>query len=62
MAYLNLKIVFIGFRADLDFFHLNNGLFLLGLLGPLVLLVFEFPKIHDLANRRISIGSHFDKI
>jgi hypothetical protein len=59
---LDLQIVFIGLRADFDLFYLDDGLFFLGLLSPLVLLVFEFAKIHDLADRRFCVWSHLNKI
>jgi hypothetical protein len=62
MADFHLKIVLVGLRTNLYLLYLDHGLLLFRLLGPLVLLVFEFSVIHYLANRGIGIRGHFNEI
>jgi hypothetical protein len=62
VAQLDLVIVFVGTRAQLDFLHLHLFLLQLGFVGALLLLVFEFAVIHDAANRRLRRGGDLDQI
>ena len=62
MPDLDLQIVFIRLGTDLDFLHLNDRLLFLGFLRTLALLILELSVVHDLANGRVCIGSHFHQI
>ena len=48
---LEVVIVHIDFRPELDLLDLDHPLMLLGLASALLLLVLILPKIHDLADR-----------
>jgi len=62
LVFFKYKIVVIGSHADSDTFHI--GFFLLGFILPFFFgfLILVFPKIHDLANRRISLGRYFNQV
>ena len=62
MLDLEVEIMLIRTWPHFDFFNLDIGLLLFGFLGFFTLLVFEFPIIHDLANRRIGVRRHFYQV
>ena len=59
---LELEIVLVGLRAELNLLELHLNLFLFCLLHLLALLILEFAEVHDPANRRNRSGRNFDKI
>jgi hypothetical protein len=59
---LGLIVVFVGLRADLDFLELDDGLLLSGFLLLFLLLILEFPEIHDAADRRLGAGRHLHQV
>jgi hypothetical protein len=52
----------IDLGTQLNFFHLVGMLVFLGLFFALGLLVAKFAKVHQPADRRGSIGRHFDQV
>ena len=62
MFELGLKIVLIGFWADLDLFDLDHGLLFPGFLLFFLLLVLELSEVHDPANRRFGVRRHFNQV
>src|SRR5713101_4276679 len=62
LAHLRLQIVLIGPRSQLDFLEMRTLLMLLGGMGFLAQLILVLAEVHDLADRRLRHGRHFDKI
>ena len=62
MLDLEIQVMVIGFRSDLDLFNLHLHLFLLGLLLFFVLLILELAIVHNSANRRIGGGGYLNQI
>nr|ABZ07524.1 hypothetical protein ALOHA_HF4000ANIW137I15ctg3g7 [uncultured marine microorganism HF4000_ANIW137I15] len=62
VAPLELKIVFLRFRAHFDFLDVNDLLPLLGIVRALALLIFKAAIIHDPANGRFTVRGHFHQI
>src|SRR5688572_3531511 len=59
---LEVVVVLVHLRAELDFLHLDHALMLLGLAGPLLLLVLVFAEIHDSAHRRHGSRRDLDQV
>jgi hypothetical protein len=61
---LKLKLIIMGinFRVNFNLFHLNHRLFPLGIMRSFLLLIPEFPVIHDFTYRRISSRRDFHQI
>ena len=59
---LGLDVMLVCFWSDPDFFDNDLMLLLLGLVVLFLLLIFEFAKVHDLANRRLCLRCDFNQI
>ncbi len=62
MPRLELEVMGIDLRPELDLLHLDLMLFLLRLPRLAGLLVLEFPVVHDPADGRPRLGSDLDEI
>ena len=62
VAQLDLVVVFVRTRAELDFLDLNLLLLELLLMLPLLFLVLEFAEIHNPANGRLRHRSNLNQI
>ena len=62
MSLLGVVVVDADLRPELDLLHLDLALVLAGLLRLLLLLVLVLAVIHDLGDRRVSLGGHFDEV
>src|SRR5262249_4251229 len=62
MLHLEIVVVLIGHRTELDLFDLDDDLFLLGFVRSLFLLVKILAEINDATNRRLGLGRDFDQI
>ena len=62
MVLLGFVVVIVHVDAELHFFDRDRLLVLLGLALFLLLLVQEFPIIHDAANRRLRCGGNFYQV
>ena len=62
MGHLEIVIMVVDLGAHLHFFELHLVLLLLGFARPAVLLVLEFPVVHDPAHRRSCRGRNFDQV
>ena len=62
MLKFKLVIMFIYLRSNFDFFYLNNRLFFLGFMSPLLLLIPELPIIHNFTDRRFGIGRDLHQV
>src|SRR4029077_4801703 len=61
-AHLDRVIVVIDARAQLDLFDLDDLLLFTGFVLFLLFFILELAVIEDLADRRIGIGPHLDKV
>lgn len=62
VAHFDFIVIAIGVRAELDFFDLDDLLFLTGLSFFLLSLVFELAVIHDLADGRVRVWRNLDEV
>src|SRR5262249_18418705 len=62
MVLLEIIIVFVGARPELDLFYSDDCLFGLGLFRFLLLLVLPLPKIDNAAYGRIGLRSNFHQV
>ncbi len=62
MLLLELIVVLVHLRPELDLLDLDEFLVLLRLPGALLLLVLVAPEIHDPAHRRIGRGRNFYQV
>src|SRR5262245_23794735 len=62
MLHLEIVVVLIGGRTKLDLLDLDDDLFLLGLVRPLLLLVKILAEVNDATDRRLGLGRDFDQI
>jgi len=62
IVFLELIIVFVGARAELDLLDGYEGLLVLSLFLLLFLLVLPFAEVDDAANRRLSLWRDFDQV
>ena len=61
-SHLDIIVMGIGSRTELDFLDLDDLLLLAGLGLALLLFVLELAQVHDLADRRGRVGRDFDQI
>ena len=61
-AHLDVIVVLVGAGAKLDLFDFDDVLLFAGLSLALLLLIFEFAEIHDLADRRFGIWRNLNQI
>ena len=59
---LELVIVLVDLRPELDLLDLDDLLMLLGLPGALLFLVLIAPEVHDAAHRRVGRGCNFHQV
>jgi hypothetical protein len=59
---LELVVVFVDLRAELDLFNQDHFLVLLRLTRALLFLVLVLPEVHDAANRRVRRWRDLDEI
>ena len=59
---LEVEVMRFGFWSELDFFGLNNRLFLFGLLLFFLQLIPVLVEIHDSTDRRIGLSGNFNQI
>src|SRR4051794_41444582 len=59
VSLLGVVVVDADLRPELDLLHLDLALVLAGLLRLLLLLVLVLAVIHDLGDRRVSLGGDF---
>src|SRR5262245_32505678 len=59
---LELVIVLVDLRAELDLFDQDHFLVLLRLTRALLFLVLVLPEVHDAANRRVCRGGDLDEV
>src|SRR5699024_3080012 len=57
-----LIVAFVSSGTELNFFYLNNFLFLFLLFGSFALFIKEFTVIHNTANRRFGIRTDLNQI
>ena len=62
MALLGLVVANVDLGSELHFLNLDLGLVLTSSLGLHGLLVLELTVVHDLADRRLRVGSDLDKV
>lgn len=60
--HFDVIVMLVRTRTELDFLDLNNVLLFAGFCLTLLLLILEFAKVHDLADRRLRIRRDFDKV
>src|SRR5690606_36271062 len=59
---LDLEVVLVGLRAQLDLFQLHQDLTAAGLRLLLLHLVLVLPEVHHLAHGRVGLRVHFDEV
>ncbi len=62
VAHLDVIVMRVGVRAELDLFDLDDLLLLAGLGFALLLFVFELAEVHDLAHGRRRVGRDFHQV
>ena len=62
VTHLDVIVIGIGVRAELDLFDLDDLLLLARFGFTLLRLILEFAKVHDLAHGRVGIGRNLDQI
>src|SRR5262245_17606687 len=62
MLHLEIVIVLVGHRPELDLLDLDDDLFLLGLMRSFLLLVKILAEINDTTDRRLSLWRDFDQV
>src|SRR5215470_14328605 len=62
MLHLEIVVVLIGGGAKLNLLDLDDDLFLLGLVRPLLLLVKILAEVNDATDRRLGLGRDFDQV
>src|SRR5262245_55654240 len=61
-THLDVEIVIVRLRTDLDLLHLDDGLLLLRFAELLLLFVLELTEVENLADRRYRLGVHLDQV
>src|SRR5215510_667528 len=62
MLHLEIVVVLVGGRTKLNLLDLDDDLFLLGLVRPLLLLVKILAEVNDATDRRLGLGRDFDQV
>src|SRR5262245_56465084 len=62
MLHLEIVVVLVGGGAKLNLLDLDDDLFLLGLVRPLLLLVKILAEVDDATDRRLGLGRDLDKV
>ena len=60
--HLEVEVVVVGLRTELDLLDVNDRLLALGLARLLLLLVLVLAEVEDLADRRVGLRVHLDEV